>query len=157
VRVLVEEVAAYTVGEAARRAGVTRKAIRVYESRGLLPAPERTSGGYRLFTDGDVAVLQFIRRAKSLGLSLSEIAEVLDLQRGGAQPCGLVIGLLDGHLAQIERTLAELGALRESLLAARDTAEESMRAGQEAVFCRIIEGPWDRMGPGGRTPGAGQR
>lgn len=101
-------------------------------------------------------MLQFIRRAKSLGLSLSEIAEVLDLQRGGAQPCGLVIGLLDGHLAQIERTLAELGALRRSLLAARNTAEESMRSGQEAVFCHIIEGPWDRPGLGGGTPG-GQR
>ena len=154
---LVEEVAGYTVGEAARRAGVSRKAIRVYEARGLLLEPARTSGGYRLFTDEDVAVLQFIRRAKSLGLSLSEIAEVLDLQRGGAQPCGLVIGLLDAHLAQIERTLAELGALRESLLAARDTAQASLQSGQEAVFCRIIEGPWDREGARAGNLRAGQR
>lgn len=154
---LVEEAPACTVGEAARRAGVTRKAIRVYESRGLLPPPARTSGGYRLFTDEDVAVLQFIRRAKSLGLSLTEIAEVLELQRGGAQPCALVIGLLDAHLAQIERTLAELRALRESLLAARDTAQESLRSGQEAVFCRIIEGPWDREGARAGNPREGQR
>jgi DNA-binding transcriptional MerR regulator len=80
-----------TVSEAARLAGTTRKAIRVYEAKGLLPDPERTDAGYRLFTAEDVEVLRFIRRARSLGLSLAEIGEVLDHQRGGARPCGHVI------------------------------------------------------------------
>ncbi|MGY3567913.1 hypothetical protein [Sinomonas sp. RB5] len=68
-----------------------------------------------------------------------------------------MIGLLDEHLAQIERPVADLGALPRSLLAARDTAEDSLRSGQEAVFCRIIEGPWDGQGGPGRSPVAGQR
>lgn len=131
----------YTVGQAAELAGTTRKAIRIYESKGLLPAPERTEAGYRLFTAGDVEVLRFIRRAKSLGLSLAEIGEVLDLQRGGAQPCGHVIALLDEHLAQIEKTLRELRRLRDTLRSARRAADEVRLTGGDPVVCRIIETP----------------
>ncbi|MEV5450338.1 heavy metal-responsive transcriptional regulator [Streptomyces sp. NPDC052535] len=129
----------YTVSQAARQAGVTRKAIRIYETRGLLPPAERTQAGYRLFTADDIAILRFIRQAKTLGLTLAEIGDILDLQRGGAQPCGRVTQLLDTHLAQIDRTLAELRQLRRSLLAARRTAEQTRRAGGDAVVCRIIE------------------
>ncbi|MCH6471521.1 MerR family DNA-binding protein [Sinomonas terrae] len=99
----------------------------------------RSSGGYRLFTDEDVEVLQFIRRAKSLGLSLSEIAEVLDLQRGGAKPCGLVIGLLDGHLAQIER-----GGLRQPLEVSLPA--EAGRCGSDPT-CRSHMSRTRRRGP----------
>ena len=67
----------YTIGEAAKTAGVTRRAVRLYESKGLLPVPDRTGSGYRLFTDDDIAILAFIRRGRSLGLSLDAIAEIL--------------------------------------------------------------------------------
>lgn len=133
------EQAQYTAGQAAQQAGVTRKAIRIYETKGLLPPAERTHAGYRLFTADDIAVLQFIRQAKTLGLTLAEIGDILDLQRGGAQPCGRVTQLLDTHLTQIDRTLADLRQLRKSLLAARRTAEQTRRMGGEAVICRIIE------------------
>ncbi len=133
------EQALYTVSQAAEQAGVTRKAIRVYETKGLLPPAERTQAGYRLFTADDIAILRFIRQAKTLGLTLAEIGDILDLQRGGAQPCGRVTQLLDAHLARIDRTLAELRRLRRALLAARRTADETRRSGGEAVVCRIIE------------------
>lgn len=130
-----------TVSEAARQAGTTRKAIRIYESRGLLLQPERTDAGYRLFTAEDVEVLRFIRRAKSLGLSLTEIGEILDLQRGGAKPCGHVITLLDQHVAQIEATVTELSRLLDTLSAARKTADDVRRSGNDGVICRIIQAP----------------
>lgn len=129
----------YTVSQAAERAGLTRKAIRVYEDKGLLPPPERTAAGYRLFTLGDIAVLQFIRQAKTLGLGLSEIRDILDLQRGGTTPCGRVIELLDSHLAEIDRTLTDLRRLKSSLLSARRAADQARRAGTDVVVCRIIE------------------
>lgn len=53
-----------TIGPAAKAAGVTRKAVRVYEAKGLLPDPQRTAAGYRLYSDHDVARLRFIRRAR---------------------------------------------------------------------------------------------
>lgn len=129
----------YTVGQAAQQAGVTRKAIRVYENKGLLPPAERTEAGYRLFTPDDIAVLRFIRQAKTLGLTLAEVGDILNLQRDGAQPCGKVTQLLDAHTAQIDRTLSELRQLRETLVGARRAADQTRRAGGDAVVCRIIE------------------
>ncbi|UQA91954.1 heavy metal-responsive transcriptional regulator [Streptomyces halobius] len=128
-----------TVGKAAELAGVSRKAIRLWEAKGLLPEAERTEAGYRLFDEADLEVLRFIRRAKALGLTLDEINDVLDLQRGGAQPCARVTQLLDAHLDQINRTLTELRRLRAALLDARRTADQTRRAGGDAVVCRIIE------------------
>lgn len=129
----------YPVSQAARQAGVTRKAIRIYEDKGLLPPAERTQAGYRLFTGDDIAVLRFIRQARTLGLTLAEIGDILGLQRGGAQPCGRVTQLLDAHIGQIDRTLADLRQLRAALLGARRTADQTRLAGGDAVVCRIIE------------------
>ncbi len=83
---------AITIGQAARRSGLSPKAIRLYEAKGLLDAADRTPSGYRTYTDEDVAVLRFIRQAKSLDLRLNEIRDVIDLQRGGARPCQTVRG-----------------------------------------------------------------
>jgi len=127
------------VGQAAKRSGLTEKAIRLYESKGLLATAGRSEAGYRRFTDEDVAVLCFIRQAKTLGLRLGEIKDIIDLQREGAQPCGKVIKLVDEHIREIDSTLADLKALRRSLVGVRQAAEESSRQGDAAVVCRIIE------------------
>lgn len=127
------------MGQAARRSGVSAKAVRLYELRGLLPAAERTEAGYRLYAERDVAVLRFIRQARSLGLRLDEIKEIIDLERGGIQPCETVLRVLDTHLREIDRTLADLRALKKLLVRVRDAAEESQRSGETAVVCRIIE------------------
>lgn len=133
-----------TVGAAAAAAGVSAKAVRLWESKGLLPAAERTEAGYRIFTDDDVDVLRFIRQAKALGLTLPEIKDIIDLQRDGATPCGRVTELLDAHIAELDRTLADLRALRRSLTSVRQQARESQRRGEHAVVCRIIENHPDR-------------
>ncbi len=118
---------------------MTPKAVRLYEAKSLLPRAERTEAGYRLYSSQDVEVLQFIRQAKALGLSLEEIKEILDLQRCGEQPCGQVLRLLDQHIEGINRTMADLRALRARLVTARDTARQSARQGELATVCRIIE------------------
>lgn len=126
-------------GGGGAEAGVSAKAVRLWESKGLLPQAQRTEAGYRRFSDDDIGVLRFIRQAKTLGLTLAEIKDVLELQRGGAAPCGRVTALLDERIADIDRTLAELRTLRRALTGARDTARESRRRGEDAVVCRIIE------------------
>lgn len=128
-----------TVGEAAKNAGVSAKAVRLWESKGLLPAAERTESGYRLFTEDDVAILHFIRRAKALGLTLPEIKTILDLQRQGTVPCERVTGLLDEHIRDIDRAVAELKALRRTLTTVRQAAREDHRRGHTATVCRLIE------------------
>lgn len=132
--------ASLTIGEVAERTGLTGKAIRLYETRGLMARPRRTQAGYRTYSEADVAVLRFIQRARTLGLGLDEIKQILDLQRGGAQPCRTVLRLLDTHVREIDETMTALRGLRRTLIAARDAARASEQRGEQAVVCRIIEG-----------------
>jgi MerR family transcriptional regulator, copper efflux regulator len=128
-----------TVSRAARRAGLTPKAVRLYESKGLLHPAPRTEAGYRLYRDDDVQVLRFVRQARALGLNLADIREIIDLQRDGAQPCGRVLGLVDARLNEVDRALRDLRALRRTLQRARAAAGASQARGDDAVVCRIIE------------------
>lgn len=131
----------HTVGDAAKAIGVSAKAIRIWEAKGLLPPAERTEAGYRLFSDDDIAILRFILRARTLGLTLSEIKDILDLHRQGMAPCEQVTALLDKHIRDIDRAIADLRALRTTLAAALQTARSDQRRGQAATVCRIIESP----------------
>ncbi|GBE67379.1 HTH-type transcriptional regulator ZntR homolog [Mycobacterium sp. MFM001] len=131
---------AHTVGTAAKAVGVSAKAIRIWEASGLLPAAGRTEAGYRQFSDDDIEILRFISRAKTLGLTLSEIKSILDLHRQGTAPCEQVTTLLDAHIRDIDRAIAELSALRSTLSAALQGARDDEHRGRSATVCRIIEG-----------------
>ena len=71
-------VATLTIGRLADEVGVSIDTVRFYERKGLLPEPARTSGGYRAYTADDRWRLRFILRAKELGFTLREIADLLD-------------------------------------------------------------------------------
>lgn len=130
--------ATWTVGKAAQAAGLSAKAVRLYESKGLLPAAERTGAGYRTYTDDDIAVLRFIRQAKTLGLSLAEIRDILDLRRGGTVPCRHVVALLDQRIREVDRTITELRQLRQALAGTRSHARQHQAEHGDRV-CGIIE------------------
>ena len=123
----------YTVGEAAKAAGVTARAVRLYEAKGLVSELRRSTSGYRLFNDEDVETLAFVRRARSLGLSLDAIAEIIDISRNGA-PCERTRALLDQRLAEIDATMADLLRLREAI-----TAAQAIECGV-GTRCAVIEG-----------------
>ncbi|MDO9451953.1 MAG: heavy metal-responsive transcriptional regulator [Stagnimonas sp.] len=72
-----------TIGAAAKSAGVAVDTVRYYEREGLLASATRTASGYRVFAAADVERLRFIRKAKTLGFTLADIAELLRLQDGG--------------------------------------------------------------------------
>ncbi len=144
-----------TVGQAARRAGLTPKAIRLYEGKGLVAPAPRTQAGYRLYQEQDVQRLQFVRQARTLGLNLAEIREVIDLQRGGAQPCERVLGIVEARLEEIDRAVRDLQGLKRVLRRARETARQSRSRGAGAVICRIIESAGVGIGSeihGGEAP-----
>lgn len=128
-----------TVGEAAHAAGVSPKAIRLWEARGLIPKAERTNTGYRTFTDADLATLIFIRQAKTLGLTLSEINDVIELQGAGVSPCGRVLEAIDAHLAAINQSIADLLQLRQTLARAKDGADQECSGEGNGSACPIIE------------------
>ncbi|CAN5206913.1 Cu(I)-responsive transcriptional regulator [soil metagenome] len=125
----------YTIGDAARAAGVTPRAIRLWESRGLMPESDRTDSGYRVFTDADVEVLEFIRRGRGLGLSLDAIAEIMDIAASGEPCCDRTQSLLAQRVAEIDAAIADLRRLRETVVVAQ-RAEVDQRAGAR---CAVIE------------------
>src|SRR5258708_19766294 len=114
----------WTVGKAAQAAGLSAKAVRLYEAKGLLPAAERTRAGLRSNPDDDITVLRFIRQAKPLGLSLGEIRDIIDLRRRGTTPCRHVVALLDQRIGEVDRTITELRQLRRALAGSRAHARQ---------------------------------
>ena len=103
------------IGDLATQAGLSAKAIRFYEQAGLLPQPPRTSGGYRDYPLGAVDRLAFIRHAQAAGFTLADIRSVLTIRDSGQAPCQHVSVLIDDHLAQVERRIAELTRARDAL------------------------------------------
>jgi MerR family transcriptional regulator, copper efflux regulator len=75
------------IGEVATRTGVSRKAVRLYEASGILPASRRTAGGYRVFEPDTEATLAFVMQARRLGFGLGEIKDIVTIKRSGGTPC----------------------------------------------------------------------
>lgn len=105
------------IGEVARRAGFTIKALRFYERRGLLPPSGRSPGGYRLYSEADLHRLEFIRQAKTLGLSLDQIRELVVTARN--QTCSMarprLLHVLDERIRQSARQIETLSRLKKDL------------------------------------------
>ena len=135
------------IGELARQTGLAIKTIRYYERRGLLEQPSRTEAGYRVYGPEEVARLQFIQRAKLLGLTLEEIRELVEL----AARCneGEIVPrleeVLEAKLRETERKMKELSAFRENLLYYRQRADDlkdcvpTDRYCEDVSFCGCLE------------------
>ena len=110
------------IGEVADQADVSTKTIRYYESIGLLAEPDRTASGYRSYDVEVIERLRFIRDAQATGLSLDEVASVLELKGAGKGSCAHTADLLRRHLEQLDVQIARLHAARESLTELADRA-----------------------------------
>ena len=104
-----------SVGQFAARAGVRKDTVRYYERTGLLPRPRRTDGDHRRYGPADLDRLLFIRGAQRLGLRLAEIRDLLAVRDTGVCPCEPAEVLLRGHVAEIDREIRRLTALRAQL------------------------------------------
>lgn len=105
------------IGQLARQVGVSTKTIRYYEEINLLPAPERAPNGYRDYGQEAVGRLKFIRDAQDTGLTLTEIASILDLRGQGIGTCHHVVELLEQHLEDLDRHIENLHRTRDQLAA----------------------------------------
>ena len=126
------------IGLVAKESGVPIKTIRYYEELGLLKASGRTEGGFRLFHSDVFARLSFIKRAQSLGLTLSEIKEFLNVHDQGDLPCEHIKVKLQDKLVDIDKQIQQLVILKqelEGLLSGWETIPET----SEETICPIIE------------------
>ncbi|MEH3118997.1 MAG: Cu(I)-responsive transcriptional regulator [Methylorubrum populi] len=104
-----------TIGEAARATGVSAKMIRYYEETGLLGPAGRTASGYRVYGAGDLHALRFVRRARDLGFSVREIADLLALWHDRSRASAAVKAVALDHVADLRRRIGELEAMARTL------------------------------------------
>jgi|SRR4030095_175740 MerR family copper efflux transcriptional regulator len=102
------------IGEVATKAGVSRKALRLYEKAGILPEPRRTAAGYRVYGEDTLGLLVFVTKARRLGFRLDEIKRITSLRRSG-RTCSHVLDLVHVKLENLERALADLTEIRGHL------------------------------------------
>lgn len=103
------------IGDAAKVSAVSAKMIRHYESLGLLPRVPRTDSGYRQYDEATVHTLRFIRRARDLGFSLTEIEQLLGLWRNRRRSSAEVKRVALEHAADLQRRITEMQAMQRTL------------------------------------------
>ena len=103
------------IGAAARASGVSAKMVRHYEALGLLGAVARTDAGYRQYTPADVHTLRFIKRARDLGFSMAEIAELVSLWHDRRRASADVKRIAQTHVAELEKRIQAMQDMRRTL------------------------------------------
>lgn len=127
------------IGRLAKLTDVKVTTIRFYESIGLLPEPMRTHSDRRIYDEGDVRRLGFIKHARQLGFAVEAIRDLLELSDHPERVCDGANAIAQEQLAAVDAKIARLGALREELL--RMTAAG---CSGPAASCRVIESLSDR-------------
>lgn len=133
----------FGIGELARESGVGIETVRYYERSKLMPNPPRSEGGRRVYTEGHLKRLVFIRRCRQLGFSLEEIRGLLGLVDGREYTCGEVQALTLGHAETVRRRIESLRRLEETL--SRIAAK---CGGGTVPDCPIIDALLDPTAPG---------
>lgn len=126
------------IGQVTVLSGVPIRTIRYYESLGLIKTCGRTEGGFRQFSLDVLARLSFIKRAQSLGLSLEEIGQILQVYDGGFPPCDEIQQKLEDKILEIDRQIKQLLTLRGELRGLL-SGWESIQVLQSDTICPIIQ------------------
>jgi DNA-binding transcriptional MerR regulator len=122
------------IGELANATATKVETVRYYERIGLLSPPARTSANYRAYGSEHLARLSFIRRARDLGFTLEAVRELLALSDHTGQSCEAVDEIASAHLAEVERKIVDLAALRSELTLVLGSCRHGTIAD-----CKIIE------------------
>ena len=129
-----------TVSQFAKRAGVVPHVIRYYTRIGLLKPRRQSGSDYKLFTAADVKRLHFIQRAKALGFTLDEIAEIFHASSHGKSPCPRVREIIRRRVDENRRALSELTALQRRMeKAVAQWAEMPNGIPDGDTVCHLIE------------------
>jgi len=137
-----------TIGRIAEAAGCKVQTVRYYEQIGLLPRPERSNGNQRIYGKADMDRLAFIRHARDLGFPIEAIRDLLSLSDRPDQPCEAADAIARAQLANVERRIEQLQALKLELQ--RMIAQCS---GGRISDCRVIE----VLGDHGKCVGHGDK
>jgi DNA-binding transcriptional MerR regulator len=127
------------IGELADDVAITTEAVRYYEKVGLLAAPIRTASGYRDYNHQALERLRFIRTAQTVGFTLGEIGEILELRNNGQTPCDHVRQLIAKHAADLQERINDLQAMQNDLHQLAAVAAAAPHTSATATHCHILE------------------
>ena len=122
------------IGEAAAKSGLPAKTIRYYEDIGLVEASTRRENGYRDYDEQDLHLLKFVQRARSLGFTVEECRDLLDLYRDRSRASADVKALAIHRIGDIERKIAALQGMQATLEHLIDKCQ-----GDDRPDCPIID------------------
>ena len=133
---------AFQIGELAKRSHLTVDAIRFYERRKLLPAPIRTTGRFRLYTENDLDRLRFVRQMQTLGFSLAEITRLAQLRTDKDHACESVREFLKAKLGEVAVKIQELQQVQSELRTDLRKCNHALKhqRGKKACACPVLEG-----------------
>ncbi|HEX5685800.1 MAG TPA: Cd(II)/Pb(II)-responsive transcriptional regulator [Ideonella sp.] len=124
------------IGELARASGTPIETIRFYEREGLLPAPARTEGNYRIYGSAHAERLSFIRQCRNLDMTLDEVRTLLGFRDSPQSDCGEVNLLLDAHIEHVAERIRELKTLETELRSLRARCKSP----HATADCGILQG-----------------
>jgi DNA-binding transcriptional MerR regulator len=125
------------IGEVSKESGIGIEALRFYERSGLLGKPLRSMSGYRLYDEGVLDRLAFIKKAQTLGFSLDEIKRIIADAQSGASPCDDVREIVRRRLMELDEKMREMKRYRKELA---ETLEEWDQVGRApGHICGLIE------------------
>jgi Cd(II)/Pb(II)-responsive transcriptional regulator len=123
------------IGELAKRANCQVETVRYYEREGLLAAPSRSEGNYRLYQAQHLERLLFIRNCRTLDMTLDEVRSLLQLMDDPQQSCEQVNQLIDAHIGHVQTRVSNLQQLQQQLIALR----QSCSSGHGIQQCGILQ------------------
>ncbi len=118
----------YSIQDVSKRTGLSAHTLRYYEKEGLLPHVERTSGGFRQYTDEDMEALGLICCLKNTGMSLQEIARFVSLTHEGDHTLRQRVALLAEHRENVIRRIEEMQKYLEKVTWKLNYFTEKMEA-----------------------------
>lgn len=122
-------------GQVAGLVGINVETLRYYERRGIIAEPDRSLGGHRMYTEESVTTLRVIKAAQNLGFTLDEVADLLEA--GRHQHGQGLQAKTEAKLAEVDRKIADLEVIRDSLIAARDAGCDDLVACADSTCCPI--------------------
>jgi MerR family copper efflux transcriptional regulator len=122
------------IGIAARLSNVSAKMVRHYEGLGLLPPVARTDSGYRQYGEADVRTLQFIKRGRELGFSMTEIAELVGLWHNRTRASASVKRIAQQHVDDLAQRIEAMQSMQRTLVSLMTNCH-----GDERPDCPILD------------------
>ncbi len=135
------------IGDLSAASSTSVETIRYYEREGLLPAPARTQGNFRVYEAVHLERLQFIRHCRSLDMSLDEVRELLRFRDAPGADCGDVNSLLDTHIGHVSQRIRELRTLERQLKDLRQRCGSAQRADHCGILAGLSEAAQEPTAP----------